>query len=226
MSSQKKLYDYVKRGIDIIGAGAGLLLLSPVIGAVGLAVYAKLGSPVVFKQRRPGKNGKIFTLYKFRSMLDVDESQGLFTKEERITSFGRKLRSTSLDELPSLVNVLKGDMSLVGPRPLLEEYLEKYTPEQARRHNVRPGITGLAQVNGRNELDWEDRFIMDVEYVCNRSLAMDLSIIVKTLVTAVRRDGISSEGQAVGASIFTGQDNPAIDESTTGFEPIGGPPRV
>lgn len=206
MNSHDKTYDYVKRGIDIVGSGLGLVVLSPVIGAVGLAVRAKLGSPIIFKQRRPGKNGKIFTLYKFRSMLDVDESSGLVSNEDRMTRFGQKLRSTSLDELPSLINVLKGEMSLVGPRPLLVDYLERYTPTQARRHEVRPGISGLAQVNGRNDLEWGSRFGLDIEYVDNRSFALDCRIILKTLTTALRRDGIASEGHVVGAR-FTGSEN-------------------
>ena len=203
MRPRKKNYDYVKRGLDIAGAGLGLLILSPVIGVVGLVVRSKLGSPVIFKQPRPGKDGKIFTLYKFRSMLDVDESQGLVTNEERMTSFGQKLRATSLDELPTLVNVFKGDMSLVGPRPLMVRYLEQYTPEQARRHEVRPGIAGLAQVNGRNDLDWDARFAMDVAYVDDRSLLLDIKLIFKTMAIAIRRDGIASDGYAVGAP-FTG----------------------
>lgn len=206
MPSHKNSYDILKRGIDIVGSGIGLVVLSPVIGAVSFAVRSKLGSPVLFKQRRPGKNGKIFTLYKFRTMLDVDESKGLVANEDRMTSFGQKLRATSLDELPSLMNVFKGEMSLVGPRPLLVEYLDRYTPEQFRRHETRPGITGLAQVNGRNDLSWKDRFALDVEYVDNRSLMLDFGIILKTLVTALRRDGIATDGHVVGAH-FNGADS-------------------
>jgi len=206
MQSRKNSYDFLKRGIDIVGSGVGLVVLSPVIGAVSLAVRSKLGAPVIFKQRRPGKGGKIFTLYKFRTMLDVDETKGLVSNEDRMTSFGRKLRSTSLDELPSLMNVLKGEMSLVGPRPLLVDYLDRYSPEQFRRHETRPGITGLAQVNGRNDLNWNDRFTLDVEYVDNRSLMLDFGIILKTMVTALRRDGVTSDGHVVG-SHFNGDDS-------------------
>lgn len=203
MTNRHKVYARVKRGLDIVSSSVGLVILSPIVGVVALAVRTKLGSPVIFEQRRPGHNGKIFTLYKFRSMLDVDEARGVISNEQRITSFGRRLRSTSLDEIPSLVNVLKGEMSVVGPRPLLTEYLEEYSPDQARRHEVRPGITGLAQVNGRNDLEWEDRFALDVEYVDNRSWTLDLKIILKTLGTAIRRDGITSEGHVVGANFIT-----------------------
>lgn len=225
MISHKRTYDYVKRGLDIVGSGIGLIVLSPVIGAVGLAVHSKLGPPVIFKQRRPGKNGKIFTLNKFRSMRDVDESKGLVTNEERMTSFGRKLRATSLDELPSLVNVLKGDMSLVGPRPLMVEYLDRYTPEQARRHDVLPGITGLAQINGRNDLAWDARFDLDIKYVDNRSFILDCKIILKTLTTALRRDGIASEGHVVGAA-FTGEEHTSRRFSGDASAPQNGPAHV
>lgn len=211
MRMQRKLYDRLKRGVDVVGSSVGIIVLSPVIGAVALAVRVKLGSPVLFKQQRPGQHGQIFTIYKFRSMLSVDEAKGLVTNDERLTSFGRKLRSTSLDELPSLFNVLKGDMSIVGPRPLYVKYLERYSPEQARRHEVKPGITGLAQVNGRNSADWQDRLAMDVEYVDDRSLVMDVKIILKTLTTAIRRDGISAEGFAAGTT-FTGQGAESIAE--------------
>lgn len=204
MTLRKKNYEFLKRGLDIVGSGLGLVVLSPVIAVVGVVVRNKLGSPVIFKQDRPGKDGQLFTLYKFRSMLDVDESEGLVTNEERITDFGQKLRATSLDELPSLLNVLKGDMSLVGPRPLMVRYLDKYTPEQARRHEVRPGIAGLAQVNGRNNLGWDERFGMDVEYVDNRSLLLDIRLILETLRIVIQRDGIASEGHSVG-SPFDGQ---------------------
>lgn len=194
MKSRQKRYDVVKRGIDIIGASAGIVLLSPVIGVTALLVRVKLGSPVLFRQERPGLNGRIFELYKFRTMLNVDETRGLVSDEERLTRFGMILRSTSLDELPSLVNVLKGEMSLVGPRPLLVEYLELYTPAQARRHEVRPGITGAAQVSGRNAITWEQKFAFDVDYVENRSLREDLCIIFKTLKSVLVREGISQRG--------------------------------
>lgn len=194
MSSRQQRYDVVKRGIDIIGAGAGLVLLSPVMGATAMLVRAKLGSPVLFTQERPGLNGKIFTLYKFRSMLHVDEAKGLLSDEDRLTKFGKILRSTSLDELPSLINVLKGEMSLVGPRPLLVEYLERYTPAQARRHEVRPGITGAAQVSGRNAITWEQKFAHDINYVENRSLKLDADIIYRTLKAVFAREGINQQG--------------------------------
>lgn len=198
MTASKKRYDFVKRAFDILGASVGLIVLSPVLGVVGFQVRTKLGSPVIFKQERPGKDGKIFTLYKFRSMLEIDESKGLVTNEERMTEFGKRLRATSLDELPTLINVLKGDMSLVGPRPLMVHYLEKYSAQQARRHEVRPGIAGLAQVNGRNRLGWDERLAMDVEYVDRRSIFLDIQLILQTLKIAMRRDGIASEGYAVG----------------------------
>lgn len=194
MRQRKKTYDYLKRGIDILSAGTGLLVLSPLIGVTALVVKAKLSSPVIFKQDRPGLDGEIFTLYKFRSMLDIDESRGIVTDEDRITPFGRKLRSTSLDELPSLVNVLKGDMSLVGPRPLLVQYLPLYTDEQARRHEVLPGITGMAQVNGRNDIEWENKFLLDIEYVEKRSLKLDILIIWRTLAAVLGRRGVNKTG--------------------------------
>lgn len=203
MGNSKKPYDPVKRVIDIIGSGTALIVLSPVIGAVGLAVRWKLGSPIIFRQQRPGKDGKIFTIYKFRTMLNVDESRGLIRNEDRITSFGQKLRSTSLDELPSLWNVLQGDMSLVGPRPLHIRYLSRYSQRQLRRHDVRPGVTGLAQVSGRNLLNWSDRLEMDVEYVEQRSLRLDCHIVLKTISAVFKRSGISAEGH-VASSEFTG----------------------
>ena len=191
-----RAYDPLKRGLDVVVSMLGLVLLSPVMGATALLVRRNLGSPAIFKQERPGRGGKIFTLYKFRSMLDVDLERGLVEDADRLPPFGKLLRSSSLDELPSLVNVLKGEMSLVGPRPLLVEYLELYTPEQARRHEVRPGITGLAQVSGRNELAWEHKFDMDVEYVNSRSLALDLRIVLFTLRVLVTREGITESGYA------------------------------
>jgi len=189
-------YDALKRAFDVVSAGVGLVVLSPVIAVVAVAVAVKLGRPVMFAQQRPGKDGRIFTLRKFRSMRDADEAKGLVTDEQRLTSFGRALRATSLDELPSLWNVVRGDMSVVGPRPLLVEYLPRYTPEQARRHEVRPGITGLAQANGRNALSWEDKFALDVEYVDSRSIALDARILLATVKSVVAREGISQDGQA------------------------------
>ncbi|WP_313356467.1 sugar transferase [Microbacterium sp.] len=189
-------YDTIKRAIDVVASAAGLIILSPVIATTALLVATKLGKPVLFAQERPGKNGRIFTIYKFRSMRSVDESRGWVTDADRLTPFGMRLRSTSLDELPSLWNVLRGDMSIVGPRPLLVEYLERYTPEQARRHEVRPGMTGLAQVNGRNALSWEDKFRHDVEYVESRSLHTDACIVVATIRSVFAREGISAAGHA------------------------------
>ncbi len=182
--------------LDIVGAAVGLIVLAPVMLIVGACVAVKLGRPVIFAQQRPGRDGRIFTLYKFRSMRPVDHARGVIDDEQRLTRFGRILRASSLDELPSLWNVLRGDMSFVGPRPLLVEYLGRYSPEQARRHEVRPGITGLAQVSGRNTVDWSDRFELDVEYVNRRSLALDARVFAATLRSVVVREGISAEGHA------------------------------
>ncbi len=194
MSVRRRPYDRFKRGLDILGAGTGLIVLSPVIGGVALLVRAKLGSPVLFKQLRPGRNADVFQLYKFRSMLSVDEANGLVDDADRLTNLGRALRSLSLDELPTLVNVLKGEMSLVGPRPLLVEYLDHYTPEQARRHEVRPGVTGLAQVRGRNSIGWEEKFALDVQYVDRRSFLLDAKILWETVRIVFAREGISHDG--------------------------------
>ncbi|KJL29294.1 Undecaprenyl phosphate N,N'-diacetylbacillosamine 1-phosphate transferase [Microbacterium oxydans] len=190
----RRPYDVAKRALDAAASAVGLVVLSPVILITALVVRLNLGSPVLFTQPRPGRGGRVFRLYKFRSMRNVDESRGLVTDEQRLTRFGRILRSTSLDELPSLWNVLHGDMSVVGPRPLLVEYLPRYTPEQSRRHEVRPGITGLAQVNGRNTVEWEQRFALDVQYVDQRSFALDARILVDTVRSVVAREGISAEG--------------------------------
>ncbi|WP_308220703.1 sugar transferase [Microbacterium sp. USTB-Y] len=196
MAGTAQPYDLIKRLLDIVASAAALVLLSPVIALVAITVALRLGRPVLFVQPRPGRDGRVFLLRKFRSMRDVDEARGLVSDADRLTSFGRALRATSLDELPSLWNVLRGDMSIVGPRPLLVEYLPRYTPQQARRHEVRPGITGLAQANGRNALSWEDKFALDVEYVDNRSLGLDARIILATLRAVIVREGISAEGQA------------------------------
>ena len=186
-----------KRIVDVIGATAGLVLLSPLLFAVVVLVGVFMGRPVLFRQQRPGKGGKPFLLVKFRTMEDRRGPDGeILPDEERLTRLGHFLRETSLDELPELWNVLKGDMSLVGPRPLLMEYLPLYSPRQARRHEVRPGITGWAQVSGRNEVPWEERLEMDVWYVENRSLALDLKILARTLVKVLRRDGIRQRGAA------------------------------
>lgn len=212
MSKQRKAYDRLKRGLDVVGSGVGLVALAPLIGVVGVAVRVKLGSPVLFNQGRPGRDGKTFNLYKFRSMLDVDESNGLVTNEQRLTSFGRKLRSSSLDELPSLFNVLRGDMSLVGPRPLRLDYLSRYDARQARRHEVRPGITGLAQVKGRNALSWEERFEIDVQYVDTRSLPLDFKILLQTVLQVFKRTDIVGDGMAAMSAFVGSQPNDGLTE--------------
>ena len=194
------MYDkYIKRVLDIILSGLAMIVLSPVYLIVAIMVRQKLGSPVIFSQDRPGKidpnTGKeqIFRLYKFRSMTnETDENGVLLPKEQRLTQFGKKLRSTSLDELPELLNIFKGDMSIVGPRPLLVKYLPLYNEHQRRRHLVRPGLTGYAQANGRNLISWEEKFDMDVKYVENISFKMDVSIILKTILTVLKREGIGN----------------------------------
>jgi sugar transferase EpsL len=186
-----------KRLFDLILVFPGLILIAPVMGVIGVLVWISMGRPILFTQLRPGLRARPFTIYKFRTMADRhDKSGGLLPDAERLTRFGRFLRSTSLDELPELFNVLKGEMSLVGPRPLLMQYLERYTPEQARRHEVKPGLTGWAQVNGRNAISWEDKFKLDVWYVDNRTLWLDLKIIALTILKVIRREGISEEGEA------------------------------
>ena len=199
-----KLQRLFKRIIDIIGSLAGLIILSPVFLVVGVLVYSKLGSPIFFTQERVGKDGKIFKMIKFRTMTDAWDKFGeLLSDEERLTSFGKFLRSSSLDELPELINVLKGDMSLVGPRPLLVEYIPLYSKHQFRRHEVNPGITGWAQVNGRNSIDWETKFDLDVEYVDKFNLIMDIKILFLTVLKVIKRDGINQEGNAT-MEKFTG----------------------
>ena len=194
----RRAFDMFKRGLDATVSAVALVGLSPVFLGLALLVRARLGSPVIFRQPRPGKGGRIFTVYKFRTMRDPTPGTGavdaVASDSERITSFGRMLRSTSLDELPELVNVLKGDMSIVGPRPLLPEYLDRYNSDQARRHEVRPGITGWAQVNGRNAVSWDERFKMDVWYVDHRSVAVDARILFRTLAAVVSRKGVSAPG--------------------------------
>ena len=173
--------DRAKRILDLFFAVAALITLSPLLAVLAVVVWLKLGSPVLFRQQRPGLNGKPFTIYKFRTMSDARDNYGhLLPDSERLTLLGRFLRSISLDELPELFNVIKGDMSIVGPRPLLMQYLERYNPEQARRHEVKPGLTGWAQVNGRNAINWEDKFKLDVWYVDHQSLSLDLKIIALT----------------------------------------------
>ncbi|MCI2266953.1 sugar transferase [Sediminivirga luteola] len=193
-SSVPRPYDAVKRAGDVFVSAALLVATAPIQAGVAVVVAKNLGRPVLFRQERPGRDGRVFTLLKFRTMRPVDEARGWVTDEQRLTPFGKKLRSTSLDELPTLWNVLRGDMSLVGPRPLLVEYLERYSPEQARRHEVRPGVTGLAQVSGRNALSWEQRFALDVEYVDRRGLVLDLKILAATVRAVLTREGISAEG--------------------------------
>ena len=189
------MYSYIKRLLDFVLAMPALTILSPLLGAIALLVRFKLGSPVIFRQLRPGKNEKIFTLYKFRTMTeDRDENGQLLSDEERLTKFGRALRATSLDELPELINILKGDMSFVGPRPLLVRDMVFMTADQRRRHAVRPGLTGLAQVNGRNIITWEDKLDYDLEYVGHMTLWQDMKIFFKTFVVVLRRDGISQDG--------------------------------
>lgn len=196
----------IKRLFDIIASFCALLTLSPVILIVSLKIAKNLGKPVLFRQKRPGLHGNIFEMIKFRSMRDaIDENGNHLPDSERLTPFGKKLRSSSLDELPGLWNVLKGDMSLVGPRPLLVEYLPLYSKEQAKRHNVRPGITGWAQVNGRNAISWEDKFKFDVWYVENQSFWLDIKILLLTVKKVFIKEGISAEGEAT-MSAFLGSE--------------------
>lgn len=183
--------------MDVIGAGTALIVGAPVMLGIAAAVRCRMGSPVLFAQERLGYQNQVFTIYKFRTMRDArDPSGALLSDAERLTAFGRFLRASSLDELPELINVLQGTMSLVGPRPLLVEYRERYTEEQARRHTVRPGITGWAQVSGRNALSWEEKFRLDCWYVDHRSLALDVYILAKTVLAVLRREGISHAGEA------------------------------
>ena len=193
-----------RRVLEALVSGTALVVLSPVMAAIALLVRLRLGAPVLFRQHRPGLHGEPFEIIKFRTMRDDRERDGnLLSDDQRMTKFGAMLRSSSLDELPSLINVLRGDMAIVGPRPLLMEYLPMYTTEQARRHAVRPGITGLAQVSGRNELPWAERFALDVYYVEHQSLLLDLRIIGRTVAKVVRREGISATGHTT-APHFTG----------------------
>lgn len=192
----KRFSDALKRTLDIVVAAIVLVLTLPLQVALAAMIVVKLGRPVIFRQPRPGRNGEVFTLYKFRTMLPVDPTRGLDSDEARLTRFGRLLRGTSVDELPTFWNVLLGDMSLVGPRPLLVSYLDRYSPQQARRHEVRPGVTGLAQVSGRNSVDWDERLQLDVEYVDRRSVRLDLWILWRTAAVVIRRDGVSADGHA------------------------------
>lgn len=194
----------LKRAFDIAASASALVLLSPVLAITAHKVKKELGSPVLFRQVRPGLHGRPFEMIKFRTMKDATDEEGnALPDSERLTEFGKKLRASSLDELPELWNVLKGDMSLVGPRPLLMEYLPLYNAEQAKRHNVRPGVTGYAQVNGRNSLSWEDKFKLDTWYVEHQSLWLDMKILLKTVKKVIIRDGISADGEAT-MTKFTG----------------------
>ena len=193
----KRVQAHLKRVFDVVVSATALVVLAPVMGLIALAVWRTMGRPVLFRHVRPGLHGKPFVMYKFRTMRDLRDAEGkLLPDEARLTPFGRWLRSTSLDELPELLNVLRGEMSLVGPRPLLMEYLDRYTPEQARRHEVKPGITGWAQIHGRNNLSWDERFKLDVWYVDNWSLWLDVKILWRTLWVVLRREGISAQGHA------------------------------
>lgn len=194
----------IKRFMDFLIAALSIIIFSPLLIILAILVRVKLGGPVIFKQERPGLNGKVFKLYKFRTMSDAkDENGNLLDDEYRLTSFGKKLRSTSLDELPELYNILKGDMSIVGPRPLLVKYLPLYNDEQKRRHDVRPGLTGLAQVSGRNAITWTEKFNKDIEYVDNVSLGLDISIFFKTIYCVLKKEGINSDSAAT-MEDFTG----------------------
>lgn len=193
----KNIQYFIKRTFDIISSLGGLIVFSPIIIVVAILVRVNLGSPILFTQDRVGKNNKIFKMMKFRTMKDgVDKDGKLLPDSERLTNFGKILRSTSLDELPELINILKGDMSLIGPRPLLVEYLPLYSEEQKRRHNVLPGLTGWAQINGRNAISWGEKFKLDVYYVNNWSLGLDLKIFFLTFYKLFNRDGINQDGEA------------------------------
>ncbi|RYL21708.1 sugar transferase [Acinetobacter piscicola] len=195
----------MKRLVDIIISLIALIILSPIFLLVANKVRKNLGSPIFFYQERPGKDGQLFKMIKFRSMRDAFDKDGHpLPDDQRITPFGQKLRSTSLDEMPQLINVLKGDMSIVGPRPQMKEFLDHYTPHQMRRHEVKPGMTGLAQVSGRNNLSWEEKFDLDVEYVEKQSTLLDFKIMFKTVEVMLKKEGINAPDQEVGAERFSG----------------------
>lgn len=198
----------LKRLLDVIIAFAALVLLSPIFLIVAFKVRKNLGSPIFYLQERPGKDNKLFKMIKFRSMKDAFDKEGKpLPDDQRITAFGHKLRATTLDEMPQLINVLKGDMSIVGPRPQMKDFLEHYTPEQMRRHEVKPGMTGLAQVSGRNNLSWEEKFDLDVEYVDTYSIFLDFKIMLKTVEVMLKKEGINAPDQEVGAVRFSSQND-------------------
>jgi len=202
-----RFYAFVKRGTDIVGAVFGLILLSPVLLIVAVLIRFQMGSPVLFKQQRPGLHGKPFDMLKFRTMTNAKNENGeLLSDERRLTWLGKFLRKTSLDEFPELINILRGEMSLVGPRPLLMQYLPLYSPEQARRHEVKPGLTGWAQINGRNAISWEKKFEYDIWYVDHQSFWLDMKILFLTVWKVVKRDGISADDNAT-MPFFTGNDS-------------------
>jgi sugar transferase EpsL len=214
-------YDRLKRAVDVVLIMIGLVLLAPLFAVLAWRVRREFGPPVLFRQPRPGRDGEIFQVRKFRTMTDERGPDGqLLPDEQRLTGFGRFLRSTSLDELPEMLNVLAGEMSLVGPRPLLVEYLGRYSPEQARRHEVRPGITGWAQINGRNDMPWDDKLALDVWYVDHRSLWLDVRILLRTLWVMVTRQGVSLEGHATTVK-FMG----SPPDGSMGSSPDDGPSR-
>lgn len=201
---REKVNENMKRLVDILISLVALIILLPIFLLVAHKVRKNLGSPIFFYQERPGKNGKLFKMIKFRSMRDAYDLDGNpLPDEKRITPFGQKLRSTTLDEMPQLINVLKGEMSIVGPRPQLSEFLEHYTQEQMRRHDVKPGMTGLAQVSGRNNLTWEEKFKLDIEYVDTRTLVLDFKIMFKTILVMLKKEGVNAPNQIVGASRFS-----------------------
>ncbi|MGA2323105.1 MAG: sugar transferase [Sedimentisphaerales bacterium] len=203
---------FIKRLFDIISSVAGLIVISPLLVVLAVLVRLKLGSPILFRQQRPGLGGKAFVIYKFRTMTDqCDASGNLLPDEQRLPAFGRFLRSTSFDELPELFNVLKGDMSIVGPRPLMMKYLERYSPQQARRHDVKPGITGWAQINGRNAISWEDKFKLDVWYVDNWTFWLDMKIILKSAWMVIAKEGITQQGRATMDEFMGTPQNNAVE---------------
>jgi sugar transferase EpsL len=202
----------IKRLFDIVTSAAGLIVISPLLVVLAVLVRLKLGSPILFCQQRPGLGGKAFVIYKFRTMTDQRDASGnLLPDEQRLPAFGRFLRSTSFDELPELLNVLKGDMSIVGPRPLMMKYLSRYSPQQARRHEVKPGITGWAQINGRNTISWEDKFKLDVWYVDNWTFWLDMKIILKSVWMVIAKEGITQQGRATMDEFMGTPQNNAVE---------------